>query len=270
MKPLIVFFLLCTASFVYACHTQQANIPYSDSRIESLFTLISNPTVLIALICFVSGMTTLFVYLLIKLKRQSLNHHIALMEADKKIALLQLQLKEAHTTLTQFERYEVLSDYHLKEMELIEKSKDLDLLCMDRDYLDKEVTRYRQKIEAYEVMAEKEKDANVDTFNVIMEDLKRLLNKQPESALKNEYLQQLNGINKSFIDILRKKSEGNLSLSYLKYCICFAIGMSISDVAKLFSIEPSSVYMIRYRLRKNIKLGNDNDFGLFFKKYAFQ
>jgi len=270
MKPLIVSLLLCIASFVYASHTQQAGIPYSDSRIESSYTLVSNPMGLLSLICFMSGMTTLFVYLLIKLKRQSLNHHLALIEADKKIALLQLQLIEAHTTLTQFERYEVLSDYHLKEMELIEKSKDFDLLYMDKEYLDKEVTRYRQKMEAYELMADKEKDANVDTFNVIMEDIKRLLNKLPESALKNEYLHQLNGINKSFIDILRKKSEGNLSLSYLKYCICFAIGMSISEVANLFSIEPSSVYMIRYRLRKNIKLGNDNDLGLFFKKYAFQ
>jgi hypothetical protein len=196
-------------------------------------------------------------------------HQMTQIEAEKKEALLQLQAKEEQMEKSLTERYEVLSNFHIIEMELIGKTKEIEQQRKENEELEKEMMSYRQKMETYELMMNKEKDANFNTLNVIMEDIKRIINKQPESIYKNEYLQSINLIDQSFIEFLRTKSEENISISYMKYCICFAIGMSITDVAHFFCIEPSSVHMIRYRLRKKYKLGDDEELGLFFRQYAF-
>jgi len=262
VKSFIVSFFRLVAPLVDTSRAQQTNL-YNGFGIESLYTML-------VIACFLLGITIFFIILIIRLKKQNLNHQIALIEAEQKEAKLQLRLQEEQTVKTQLERYSVLSDFHLKEMELIGKSKEIEHLRKDKETLDKEVERYRQKVEAYEKMLEKEKDDNSDTLNVIVEDIRRLVNKQPPSDIHNDYLHQISRINKSFIEFLRDKSDDSLSISYLKYCVCFAIGMSISDVTKFFCIEQSSVHMIRYRLRKKIRIGNDDDLDMFIQKYAFQ
>lgn len=223
---------------------------------------------LFALFCFLLALTILFVWLLLRLKKRDLNNHIALINTEKEDAKLKLKLKEEQTVKMQLEQYEVLSDFHLKEMELMGRSKDLDQLQKDKEALDRQVELFRQKVKAYEAMADKDKESDYDTQSVVVEDLKRLINKQPGLSSKDGYIRNLEQLSKSYIEILRGKSDENLSISYLKYCICFAIGMEISDVAEYFCIEQSSVHMIRYRLKKKFGLGNDDDLGLFLQKYV--
>ncbi|MDR1524432.1 MAG: hypothetical protein LBS79_04105 [Tannerella sp.] len=220
------------------------------------------------LICCLLCLAIFFVSLLIRLKRRDLNNQIALINSENEEAKLKLKLKEEQTVKMQLEKYEVLSDFHLKEMELIGKSKDLDLLRQDKDALDRQVELYRQKVDAYESMMNTDKECDYDTHNVIVEDLKHLIKKQIKAPLSDEYISNIEQMNKSFVEMLREKSNETLSVSYLKYCICFAIGIGIADVAECFSIEPSSVHMIRYRLKKKFGLGNDDDLGLFLQKYA--
>ena len=262
MKPLIAFFLIWIASFVHANIARLTNL-ILESGMGSLCTIL-------VIVCFFLGISMLFFLHLFRLKRQQLNHQIEQIEAELKEVRLQLRLIEEQTVKTQLERYSVLSDFHLKETELDGKSKEIDHLRKDKETLDREVKRYRQKVEAYEKMMEKDKDTNSDTLNVIIEDIRRLVNKQPPTDIYNEYLHNISRINKTFIAFLREKSEDHLSIPYLKYCICFAIGMSIADITKFFHIEQSSVHMIRYRLRKKIKIENDDDLVMFFQKYAFQ
>jgi uncharacterized membrane protein len=220
------------------------------------------------LICCLLCLAIFFVSLLIRLKRRDLNNQIALINAEKEEAKLKLKLKEEQTVKMQLEKYEVLSDFHLKEMELIGKSKDLDQLRQDKESLDKQVELYRQKVEAYESMMNMDKENDYDMHDVIMEDLKRLIKKQFEAPLSDEYIGNIERISKSFIETLRDKSNETLSISYLKYCVSFAIGIGIAEVAECFCIEPSSVHMIRYRLKKKFGLGNDDDLGLFLQKYS--
>jgi hypothetical protein len=220
------------------------------------------------LICCLLSLAIFFVALLVRLKRRNLNNQIALINAEKEEAKLKLKLKEEQTVKMQLEKYEVLSDFHLKEMELIGKSKDLDQLRQDKEALDKQVELYREKVDAYELMMNTDKECDYDTHNVIIEDLKHLIKKQLETPLSDEYISNIEHINKSFVETLREKSSETLSVSYLKYCICFAIGIEIAEVAECFCIEPSSVHMIRYRLKKKFRLGNDDDLVLFLQKYA--
>jgi hypothetical protein len=220
------------------------------------------------LICCLLSMSIFFIALLIRQKKRDLNSQIALINAEKEEAKLKLKLKEEQTVKMQLEKYEVLSDFHLKEMELIGKSKDLDQLRQDKEALDKQVELYRQKVDAYEWRINTDKDCDYDTHNIIIEDLKHLIKKQLEAPLSDEYIGNIERINKSFVETLREKSGETLSISYLKYCICFAVGIGIAEVAECFCIEPSSVHMIRYRLKKKFGLGNDDDLGLFLQKYA--
>ena len=216
-------------------------------------------------ICVLLCLATFFLTLLIRLKRRNLNSHIALIDAEREEAKLKLKLKEEQTVKAQLEKYEVLSDFHLKEMELIGKAKDLEQLYRDKEVLDKQVESFRRKVEEYETSVERSEQTNYDKQNVILEDLRRLISRQmPDSSYV--YNEKLDSLNNSYIDALCEKSDGNLSVSYLKYCICFAIGMGISDVAECFGIEQSSVHMIRYRLKKKFRLGNDDDLGVFLQE----
>ena len=256
MKPQVFTFFILIASVVNASQ----NIGSDTASLDSMILII---------ICILLSIIFLSLFVFIKRKRKDLKYQVALIEAEKKETQLQLQAKEKQMAKSQIERYEALSDFHLTEMELIGKTKDVEQQRKDNGDLYQVMKCYRQKVEAYELKTDKEKDANYNTLKVIVEEIKHIINKQPESISKNEYLQNINLIDKSFIEFLRKKSEGNVSISNMKYCICFAIGMSITDVAHFFCIEPSSVHMIRYRLRKKYRLGNDDDLGLFFQQYAF-
>ncbi|MDR0698474.1 MAG: hypothetical protein LBG28_04545 [Tannerella sp.] len=223
----------------------------------------------IVLICILLSLAIVFVILLIRLKKRDLNNQIALVNAEKEEAKLKLKLKEEQAVKMQLEKYEVLSDFHLKEMELIGKSKDLDQLRQDKAALDKQVELYRQKVEAYESMMNRDKETDYDKHNVIIEDVKRLINKQLKNPSKDEYICNIERLNNSYIEVFRKKCNESLSISYLKYCVCFAVGMGIAEVAECFCIESSSVHMIRYRLKKKFGLKNDDDLDLFLQKYSF-
>lgn len=156
-----------------------------------------------------------------------------------------------------------LSDFRLKELELIGKTKDLEQLYKDKEELDKQVELFRQKVEAIEATIEKEEQEEGDIQYVITDDLKRLFAKQ--TSLTN-YLENLEKLNKSYVDTIIAISHENLSVSYLKYCVCFAIGMGIGEVADCFNIEQASVHMIRYRLKKKFGLSNDDDLSQFLQE----
>jgi hypothetical protein len=249
----------------YELETKEAEIKRLDS--DRMYQ--ENRYKTIVLICMLLCLTIIFVILLVRLKKRDLNNQEALINAEKEEAKLKLKLKEEQAVKMQLEKYGVLSDFYLKEMELIGKSKDLDQLRQDKEVLDRQVELYRQKVETYEWMMNKDKEADYDTHSMIVEDLKRLINKQLKNPSKGEYIRNIERLSNSYIEIFREKSNENLSISYLKYCVCFAIGMGISEVAECFCIESSSVHMIRYRLKKKFGLGNDDDLGLFLQKYFF-
>jgi hypothetical protein len=220
---------------------------------------------MVFIICILLVMSVFSFFLFIRSKRRSLYNEIALIKSEKEEANLNLKLKEEQAVKAELEKYEVLSDFYLKEMELVGKSRDLEQLYKDKEELDKQVELYRQKLESYEASHSNISQSGAEIKDVISEEIKT----QIAGLLSNndDYIRNLNLMNPSFIDSLRQLSDGNLSVSYLKYCICFAIGMEIIEVAECFNIEQSSVHMIRYRLKKKFGLGNDDDLYVFLQKY---
>jgi len=229
------------------------------NRIQSTTILIVTAILLMVVIALIS----LWFYAVVKnSKRRS-----ALIRAEKEEAELNLKIKEEQAIKAQLEKYEILSDFRMKEMELEGKTKMMEQLIKDKDYLDKKIELYTQKINDYELDSERQQGQNKEESSVnlkYIDDITKLINKK--LSKKKEYILLLSRINRSYINTLRNAYAGNLSIPYLKYCICFAIGMEISEVSECFSIEQSSVHMVRYRLKKKFGLNNNDDLDIFLRR----
>jgi len=223
-----------------------------------------NRNKLFVLTCALLFLATFFLLFFLQFKKRNLKNQLALIDAEREETKLKVRLKEEQTVKMQLEKYMALSDFRLKELELIGKTKDLELLYKDKEDLDKQVELFRQKVEAFEAQIEKETHEGSDLQYVITEDLRRLFSRQPSEY--NKYIDKLENLNKSYIDTINAKSDGDLSLSYLKYCVCFALGMGSNEVAECFNIEITSVHMIRYRIKKKFRLSNDDDLSQFLQE----
>lgn len=199
--------------------------------------------------------------------KKSTRRRSALIKAEKEETELNLKIEEEQAVKTQLEKYEVLSDYRLKEMELEGKNKAMEQLLSDKESLDQQIEAYAQKIHALEQNNDKKQEqiVNEDPANrIITGDIIKLINKKLPH--KTEYIEALEQIDGLFISILKRAYNGNLSVPYIKYCICFAIGMEIGEVSECFSIEQSSVHMVRYRLKKKFGLDNSDDLDVFLRR----
>jgi len=218
---------------------------------------------LIFLACALLCLLALFQVYQLWLKKRNLNNQIALIDAEREEMKLKVKLQEEQTVKMQLERYIALSDFRLKELEIIGKTKDLEHLYRNKEELDKQVDLYRQKVEDLEAMIKKDSHENINLQYVILDDLKRLFSRQ---MFVRKYIENLENLDGTYTDKIITICNENLSVSYLKYCVCFAIGMGISEVAECFNIEQSSVHMIRYRLKKKFGLSNDDDLSVFLQE----
>ena len=133
--------------------------------------------------------------------------------------------------------------------------------------LRKQIEAYKQIINEFNLDNEKQqrqmKEENLLNL-MIIDDIIKLINKKLPG--KDEYIEALKRIDGQFIVTLKSIYKGNLSVPYLKYCVCFAIGMEIGEVSECFSIEQSSVHMVRYRLKKKFGLSNHEEFNVFLRQ----
>jgi len=199
--------------------------------------------------------------------KKSIKRRSALIKAEKEETELNLKIKEEQAVKTQLEKYEVLSDYRLKEMELAGKNKAMQQLLKDKENLDSQIEAYTQKIKDYELNNDNKQELikNDEPLNgFIIEDIAKLINKKIQN--NRDYIDLLNKIDGQYISMLKNSYNGNLSVPYIKYCICFAIGLEIGEVSECFSIEQSSVHMVRYRLKKKFDLDNNDDLDVFLRR----
>lgn len=219
----------------------------------------------ITAICILLSVATILLFLLFHMKKKNLEAHTLLEKKAKDDVLLKLKLEEEQAKKTTLEKFGVLSDFYLKEMELIGKNKELELLETEKKALDKQVELFAKKIAAYEWAEETKPLFHKDhsEYTLFKKDIEQLICKYAYDT--KGYMDQLNLLNNVYIDKLQEKHEGVISAQYIKYCICFAIGMEIPEVATCFSIEQGSVHGLRYRLKKKFGLGPDENLELFLK-----
>ena len=85
--------------------------------------------------------------------------------------------------------------------------------------------------------------------------IKRNSKSEKDWALFKNYFEE---VNKGFYERLNKKYEG-LSSNDLKLCALIKLNMNIKESASVLNISPESVKTARYRLRKKLKLKQEDD-----------
>ncbi len=248
------------------------NTEKEERKIEQL--LISNAnrlqstTMLIITIFLLIGVIALLILWFIAMKKNT-KRRTALLNAEKEEAELNLKIKEEQAVKAQLEKYEILSDFYIKKMELEGKNKAIEQLLKDKMSLDQQIEAYTHKINELELKNEKQqeqlKDESLANLTFI-EDIAKLIRKKLPK--KGDYIELLSRIDSKYVTALKQSFFGTLSIPYLKYCVCFAIGMEISEVSECFSIEQASVHMVRYRLKKKFGLNNNDDLDVFLRRLA--
>ena len=241
-----------------------------ERKIEQLMAVNANQAtsttmLVIAVLLLIATMVLLWLWFYTV--KKSIKRRSALIKAEKEEAELNLKIKEEQAVKTQLEKYEVFADYRLKELELDGKNKAMQQLLKDKEHLDNQIEAYMQKIKDYEHNNDRKQEQvkNDEHLNsIIIEDIAKLINKKLPN--KSDYIDQLNDIDRLYISTLKNSYDGNLSVPYIKYCICFAIGLEIGEVSECFSIEQSSVHMVRYRLKKKFYLENNDDLDVFLRR----
>jgi len=197
---------------------------------------------------------------------QNTKRHLFLKKTKKGETDQKLKKKEEQSLHTQTENAKILADLQLKEIELEGKKMKIEQLKIDIKTFDHQIKAYTQKIDDFELNHEKQQEQLKDEKSyslMIINDVIKLITKKLPG--KEEYIELLKHIDGQFIYTLKHIYDGNLSIPYIKYCICFAIGMKIEEVSECFSIEQSSVHMVRYRLKKKFGLNNHEDFDVFLR-----
>jgi hypothetical protein len=233
----------------------------SELKTQNIFY--KRRSVLIAIVCILQTITILLLFVFFFVKRKNMERRTALEKKAKEDAELRLKLKNEQAEKALLEKYDVLSDFHLKEMELMGKSKELEELETEKQKLDEQVELFAKKTAEYEnlIHAGHDHSKGLPLYEIIEEDLGQLINKHLKD--KKDYIEKLCHLNETYINHLKDRYDGNLSVQYIKYCICFTIGMEIAEVSTCFSIEQASVHGLRYRLKKKFGLGADDSLELF-------
>jgi hypothetical protein len=205
-------------------------------------------------------------WLWLRMMTKNFKNRYALISTEKREAEINLKINEERAIKSMLEKYEVLSDNRLKEIEIEGKNREMEILLKEKEALNNEIDAFTERINHLDNL-ENNKLTDTTTGNtdyqLIIENLIAVLNKKIPQ--KPEYIDSLHSLDSEYITFLKSAFIGNLSKSYIKYCLCFVIGMEISEVAECTGIEPSSVYVLRYRLKKRFGLANNENLDDFLK-----
>ncbi len=190
---------------------------------------------------------------------------LKLVHLEKEEIKLNNALEERHILLEKPQKYEALLEAYFKEKEIEEKEQELNKLKKEKELLDKKIDEYGRRLYQYENNLPQYDNLNIEPFDILIKDLSTLiLKKCGEKA--EEYLNRLQGVNESFIFHLEKISKGSIFTLYLKYCICFVIGMNTKEISDCFSVEPGTIHVTRSRIKKKLGLGSSDKLDIYLKK----
>lgn len=90
-----------------------------------------------------------------------------------------------------------------------------------------------------------------------------------ENWMDNEFEKakfRIQELHPNFFNNLNQKSVQKLTSLDLKYCAYLYLGMETKQIANLLNVEPKSVRMTKYRLKKKFNLDENTDLDVFFQQ----
>ena len=137
---------------------------------------------------------------------------------------------------------------HLLELELDFKKKDLADMAMSISQKQDWATKLIKKVELIESLRGNKR---ANEFKELKKEIQGQVNIDKELSLLN---QNIDNLNKEFYNNLKSRFP-DLSKTEVKLCSFIKLKLSNAQVAQLQNIDPSSVKVSRYRLKKKLGLG---------------
>jgi tetratricopeptide (TPR) repeat protein/DNA-binding CsgD family transcriptional regulator len=106
------------------------------------------------------------------------------------------------------------------------------------------------------------------TARVVLNEIKsKFVSDTYIDGIWESFLKHFSDLNPVFFKDVQAKHP-NLTKSDMKHCAYVKLNLSNKDVAVLNNVNPSSVQMARYRLKKKLKLKNDEDLSEYLSKFG--
>ena len=164
------------------------------------------------------------------------------------LALLDKLDSSVLISIPRFIAYQFMSDYYRKKG-LYEETLKYETLL--NDYADAlhnaltptEVEKYKG---IHQLMKRYPVKNIVDTIALMVS--KSLIDKDNKKA----YLERLSKLDFQMFENTFKTSKAKITDVDRKYIICFAANIDPKDISLLFNVEPTSVYTVRYRIKKKL------------------
>jgi DNA-binding CsgD family transcriptional regulator len=100
-----------------------------------------------------------------------------------------------------------------------------------------------------QVITTLEAKTDVEPLKILVDDLVAQLQGGPSRAYVERTMAQLRELDLGHIQALLGYGT-KITTMDKRYILCFAAGMTVEEIADFMSLEPASVYTVRYRLRK--------------------
>jgi tetratricopeptide (TPR) repeat protein len=98
-----------------------------------------------------------------------------------------------------------------------------------------------------------ESQTDVDPLVILVDELVEQLQNKSKCIYAEEAILHLRHLDLNHIQALLSNAK-KITTMDKRYILCFAAGMTVEYIADLMSLEPASVYTVRYRLRKKFSL----------------
>lgn len=166
------------------------------------------------------------------------------------VIILRLRRKNANQKI-----YEAALEAEIAQQELTHRTQEVALLQQEFDRLQELSAKNKETAEKYETDLKNLQQRLNDTPNkmLVLCVMDAVKNSCLESKIKLTYLEKLNNFNLEDAENIFLLAQQNLTVMDKKYIICFMSGMEILDLCNIFNVEPNSVYMVKYRIRKKFE-----------------
>ncbi len=220
----------------------------------------------ICILCFIASY---FIIRWLRSKKKVTESQLHLTRMEKQEAILQSQLKVELLKKVELEKYEALLENHFKNLQLSGMDDALEDLKKEQVVLNEQIKQYADKVHEYEKNRQLQTAKSTITpyYSSIIRDLCELIKKRLQNTpAQKDYIEKLQHVSESFFERLKNAYQEDLSVTNIKYCICFTIGMDTRHIADCFSVEIRSIHMARHRLKANFNMNKEMDFDLFLRQ----
>ena len=171
---------------------------------------------------------------------------------------LQFEKQKSIVLEAQKEEAELLAK--LKEEETARLSAESRLAISQKEYLQKKLLAGTLHVEHKNELLQKVKDKFVKEKlgEKIQQKLNRII--KEESMIDNDFekvqaeVDSLIQVHPDFFEKIQYQSTQKLTMLDLKYCVAIYSGASTKQMALLFSVEPESIRMSKYRIKQKLNL----------------